>query len=508
MSGDGVSARLARSRSSVRPRVVAKLLCGIALVGLPIALPVPGLAQATAPAAPVSTENQTLQVGTRPWTGDFDGMLKRRLIRVLVPYSKTFYYVESGRPRGISYDVFKALEDDVNLKLKTKTLKIHVLFFPVGRDELVAKLVEGRGDVIFADLTTTPEREKVVDFSAPMYKGIKEIVVTGPGTANVASIDDLSGREVFVRKSSSYYEHLQELNQSFAAAGKPPVKIREAPDELETEDILEMVDAGLIGITVVDRYKAVMWGRVFKKFTAHDDVVVHDGGENCFMMRKDSPQLKAVLDDFARRNGQKSSFGNSIISRYVQNPKFVKNAIGDDERRRFGATVELFRKYGDQYHLDYLLMVAQGFQESGLDQDAKSAVGAIGVMQVMPETGKELKVGDITQMDPNIHGGVKYIRMMIDQYFKNEPMTPLNKGLFAFASYNAGPGRVAQLRREAAKRGLDPNRWFNNVELVAADRIGSETVNYVSNIYKYYTAYKMIAEQEDERRKAKESVKN
>jgi len=234
---------------------------------------------------------------------------------------------------------------------------------------------------------------------------------------------------------------------------------------------------------------------------------VHEGAENAFMIRKDSPQLKAVLDAFVQRHGQGTTFGNSIVNRYVKDPKFVKNAMGDDERKRFGATVAMFRKYGTQYQIDYLLMMAQGFQESGLDQNAKSAVGAVGVMQVMPATGSDLKVGDIHQIDPNIHAGVKYVRFMIDQYYKDEPMTPLNKGLFAFASYNAGPGRIAQLRREAAKRGLDPNRWFNNVELVAADRIGSETVNYVSNIYKYYTAYKLLVEQDEERRKAKESVK-
>src|SRR4030095_1076745 len=154
----------------------------------------------------------------------------------------------------------------------------------------------------------------------------------------------------------------------------------------------------------------------------------------------------------------------------------------------------------------YLPLMAQGFRESGLDQNAKSHVGAIGVMQIMPATGKDLKVGDIHELENNVHGGVKYMRFMIDQYYKNEPMTPLNKGLFAFAAYNCGPGRVAQLRKEAAKRGLDPNRWFRNVELVAADKIGPETVTYVSNIYKYYTAYKLIEQQDAERKKAREAL--
>jgi membrane-bound lytic murein transglycosylase MltF len=200
-------------------------------------------------------------------------------------------------------------------------------------------------------------------------------------------------------------------------------------------------------------------------------------------------------------------FGNSIVNRYVKDPNFVKNAVGDDERKRLGATVELFCKYSDRYEVDYLPMMAQGFQESGLDQQAKSPVGAIGIMQVMPATGKDLKVGDIKELDPNIHAGVKYVRFMIDQYDKNEPMTPLDKGLFAFASYNAGPGRVAQLRREATKCGFDPNRWFNNVELVAANKIGPETVTYVSNIYKYSTAYKLLTVQDEQRRKARASVK-
>ena len=139
-------------------------------------------------------------------------------------------------------------------------------------------------------------------------------------------------------------------------------------------------------------------------------------------------------------------------------------------------------------------MTAQGYQESRLDQNKKSKVGAIGVMQIMPATGKELKVGDIHHVDNNINAGVKYIRYLIEQYYSKESMTDLNKVLFAFAAYNAGPTRISQLRAEASKRGLDPNIWFDNVERVAAERIGNETVQYVSNIYKYSVAYKLVIE--------------
>ena len=460
----------------------------------------PGSASAGKTADVVSLEAKLAKL---QWQGDLDGMVERRVIRALVPYSKTFFYVEKGRSRGVSYDVLSHFEQSLNKKLKSRALRVHVAFIPVGREELIPKLAAGYGDLIFADLTTTPNRQRLVDFSNPMYAGITEIVVTGPSGPVISSVDDLSGKEVFVRKTSSYYEHLKTLNQRFVKEGKAPVKVRIAPEELEAEDILEMVNAGIVRATVVDSYKARMWSRIFKKLRLHEGVKVNEGGVYAFLMRKSSPQLMAEVNDFVHRNAQGTTFGNSVVNRYVKDPEFVKNAVGVDERRRYGQVVDLFRKYSAKYDMDYLLMIAQGFQESRLNHAARSHVGAIGIMQVMPATGKEMKVGSIKKLENNIHAGVKYIRFMVDRYFANEPMTTQDKTLFAFAAYNAGPGRVAQLRREAARRGLDPNKWFHNVELVAADKIGPETVTYVANIYKYYIAYKLLEEQDAERQKAR-----
>jgi membrane-bound lytic murein transglycosylase MltF len=435
---EGVAAAVMRlHRMAIHAAHVAlsRVWAAAVLVALVVGL-APAFTHA-APAAEPSAAN--LPVVSRPWKGDFDAMVKRLVIRVLVPYSKTFYYVERGRTRGITYDVFTAFESEVNKPFqKQPTRKLHVVYLPVSRDELIPKLVDGYGDVIFADLTTTPERRKVVDFSDPMYSGIKEIVVTAPGQLEIATVDQLAGKEVFIRKSSSYFEHLTSLNARFASDGKAPVRIREAPAELESEDILEMVNAGLVKATVVDRYKALMWSRVYTKLQWQNGAVVHDGGEDAFMFRKDSPQLKAALDRFVAANREGTQFGNSVVNRYVKDAKFVKNAVGDDERKRFGDVVRLFRQYGDVYDVDYLLMLAQGFQESTLDQNAKSHVGAIGIMQIMPATGKELNVGDIHVLDNNVHAGVKYMRFMMDRYFKDEPMTRLDKALFTFAAYNAG----------------------------------------------------------------------
>ena len=327
-------------------------------------------------------------------------------------------------------------------------------------------------------------------------------LVCGPGAAAIASVDDLAGKPVFVRKSSVYYSDLVALNKRFAAEGKPAVIIKEAPEELDDEDLIEMVNAGLIPYTASIDVVAKFWKQVFPKITVHEGITLRTGADIAWAMREGSPQLKTAVNDFVARHAKGTSIGNQIMTRYFKSAKYVKNATSEAERKKFLALMQFFQKYGDQYDVDWLLMAAQGYQESQLNQAARSHVGAIGIMQIMPATGKDLNVGDIGQVEPNIKGGIKYMRWMIDQYYGDEPMTQLDKALFAFASYNAGAGRISQLRREAAKRGLNPNVWFHNVEYLAAEKIGAETVTYVSNIYKYYIAYKLVMEAQAERAQA------
>jgi len=239
----------------------------------------------------------------------------------------------------------------------------------------------------------------------------------------------------------------------------------------------------------------------------HDGIAVRTGGNIAWAIRKGSPLFKAAVDDFLARHTKGTKAGNEVLARYFKSAKYVKDAASESERKKFLALVQYFQNYGDKYDVDWLLMAAQGYQESQLNQSARSRMGAIGIMQVMPATGKELGVGNIAEVESNIHAGIKYMRWMIDQYYGNEPMTNLDKALFAFASYNAGAGRISKMRKEAAIRGLDPNVWFHNVEYVAAEKIGAETVTYVSNIYKYYIAYRLITEDRAEREQAVEKMK-
>jgi membrane-bound lytic murein transglycosylase MltF len=464
--------------------------------------------EAEAPLPPSDLESRlpasVREIVLKPFTGDLDELVKRRAVRVGVTFNRTFYFVDRGVQRGIAYEYGQLMEERLNKHFKTKTgNKIHVIFLPLPREALLSALVDGKVDLVAAQVPVTPELEKYVAFSDPTRKNVNQILVTGPGAPAIASIEDLSGREVFARALGGYSQSLVALNEEFKARGKPPAIIREAPPNLEDDDLLEMVNAGLMPAVVVDDYLAVFWKKVFPNLIVHDSIPLRTGGSLAIAVRKNNRQLLAALNTFMGKYGLGTAFGNQVERQYLVNATYAKSATSEEGRKTFLAVVDLFRKYGDQYKVDFLLMAAQGYQESRLSQKARSPVGAIGIMQIMPKTGQSLKVGDIRKLEPNIHAGVKYMRSMRDTYFGDAPMDDLNKALFTFASYNAGPGRVRQLRGEAGKRGLNPNVWFGSVEQVASERIGRETVTYVANIFKYYIAYRLVAEEAERRERAR-----
>ena len=428
--------------------------------------------------------------------GDYDKMVKERIIRALVPYSKTFYFLDGATARGISHDNLREFEKGINKKLKSKHLKVHVVITPTARDRLLDDLEAGLGDLAVGNLTITPERLKRVDFSDPMMKNIDEVVVTSEKGPKLKHLDDLAGREIHVRKSSSYYESLLALNSKLKKDGKKEIRIIPADENLEDEDLLEMVNAGLVPMVVMDNHKAAFWKKIFTHIKVQNQIKVNSGGKIAWAMRKNSPKLKGMVNAFVKRNKKGTLMGNMLFKRYLQNTEYIKKALDPKELAKFNRTISLFKKYGKQYDFDWLMLGALAYQESTIDQSKRSHAGAVGAMQILPTTAKDKNVNipNIEKIEPNIHAGTKYLRFMVDRYFADEKMDELNKGLFAFAAYNAGPAKVAKLRKEAADMGLDPNVWFRNVEVVAAKRIGRETVQYVSNIYKYYVAYKLIAE--------------
>ena len=442
-----------------------------------------------------------------PWKGDLDGMEQRRVIRILTVYGPPRYFLDGAREQGLTFELFKMFEDFINQRLGPKAARVHVLFIPVARDELVRGLVEGRGDIAAAGLTITPDRDEVIDFTNPVSRELSEVLVTGPSAPAVGSIEDLAGQEVFVRASSSYRSSLDALNRRLGERGMPEIVLRDVSESLEDEDLLDMVNSGLLPWAVVDDYKAESWVGVFDSIVVRKDLVLRAGGRVGYAVRENSPLLLASLNDFLKTRKEGSLTGNILLNRYIRDFDWSRNALAVEDYKRFEAVVDFFEQYGKQYGLDYLLIAAQGYQESRLDQSARSKAGAVGIMQLLPSTAADPNIGipDITAAENNIHAGIKYLNFIRTRYFDDPDIDRYNQTLFALASYNAGPARIRSLREEAEAQGYDPNRWFDNVELVAAREVGTEPVTYVANIVKYFVAYSMsvsrLQQREDERQR-------
>jgi len=442
-------------------------------------------------------------------TGDWDQIVKRGALRVLVVNNRTGFFYDKGRPRGASTEALEEFASVINKQLKSGAKKFVVVYLPLPPGQLLAALNDGTGDIACTGIIITPERENLVDFTAPIVKDVKLVAVTSKSAPPINILDDLSGKEVYVNSITIAKAELDTLNQRFKLAGKPEIVIKPVDPNLTEEDLLEMVNAGLIPATVSFNFRAHLWSRAFTNLVVTPAVLKEDG-QLGWAMRKGSPQLKAVMDDFLKTHGQGTTFGNMMMNRYTKDTRWVKNSTSEADMQRLKSYVKYFQKYAAEYNFDYLMLAAQAYQESTLRQDLVSPRGAVGVMQVLPQyaAAKPINIPDVRDPENNIHAGAKMMAQITTTYFNDPGIDQMNKTLFTFAAYNAGQNRIVRLRREAQAQGLDPNLWFGNVELVVAKDIGQETVQYVSNIYKYYVAYKMTLDQQQTREQAKQAVKS
>ncbi len=422
----------------------------------------------------------------KPWTGDLDGIARRTVLRVATTFSRTNFFLDEGRPQGMTYELLTAFEKDLRQRAG-ELANIRIALIPMSRDELLDAVSSGRADIAAANLTITDEREQQVDFSRPWAEGIRELVVTGPNGPELKVLDDLAGKSIYVRASSSYFESLQALAADMRRRGLQAPEIFTVDELLETEDILELVAAGVYPMTIADNSLTGLWQDILPALNVRDDLAVASGRSIAWAYRKNNPQLAAAVNAFVDKNRQGTLLGNILIKRYFENNRWVRNPLNEPDISRLSELENLFQKYAGEYGFDWLLSAAQAYQESGFDHSVISNAGAVGVMQLLPSTAADPNVGipDIAPIENNIQAGIKYKRFMLDRYFDEPGIAPLDRMLFTLAAYNAGPARINQYRKKAAERGLDPDFWFRNVEQ-ASNR---ETKNYVSNIFKYYLSY-------------------
>lgn len=453
-------------------------------------------------AGPVLDKEVTMASGVRePSSGDLPSILKETFLVVGTTYAVPYYFFSpDGRERGYDYLLLHAYVRHLNHKYRRHKLPLTAAFLPLDYNRLTPALEQGYVDVVAAGLTITPSRGEQVAFTIPYLSGVKELVVAHKAVAGLKSLDSLAGRRVFVRRSSSYFQSLLKLNRRLVGKGLPEVKIVQADETLSTGDILEMVNAGIQDITVADNQMARVWASALKHLRVYDKLALRTGGKLAMMVRKSNPKLLASLNQFIKGHKKGTLLGNIYFNRYFKNTRWIKNPLDRAFKNRLSKYIKWFKLYGKKYGIDWVLVAAQAMQESGLEPGKKSTAGAIGIMQVLPSLAKEqhFKVGDLYKAQYNIKAGVQYLDFLRDTYFDNKNISPDNQLRFALAAYNAGPGAIERMRRKAAKMGLNPNKWFGNVEIATLKYIGRETVRYVRNINKYYVSLKLAVKQFDE----------
>ena len=478
-------------------RFLSSALCVLSLL---LVFPEGGSVQAS------SEQDEIMKHANEFSTGDLDDIIDRRFLRILTVHNPLFFSFDGEKQRGVMADIAKMFEKHLAEEIG-RVRSPTIVIIPVGRDELIPGLIKGRGDVVMGNLTITPKRQELVDFGPALYPNVDELVVSGPAAKKINSFDDLVKTGLYLRRSSSYFEHLQELNAERKQQGKKPVPITEADENLEDYDMLDMVNAGVIKAVVVDSHKAGFWAQVFDKIKVHRELSVHSGNQIAWAIRKDSPALMKSISAFGETVRKGSLLGNIVMKRYFGNTRWIENSLAGKGRKRYEETIEVIKQYADKYEFDWLLIAAQAYQESRFDHTKTSSAGAVGVMQVLPSTSASKAVGipDISSMDANVHAGVKYLHWLRKTYYSNEAISALDRVLFSFAAYNAGPGNMKRARRRAKQLGFDPNRWFGNVEIGMYRAVSGEPASYVRNIYKYYVTYQGLEKSRMARAKALEN---
>ncbi len=426
-------------------------------------------------------------------TGDLDEIQNRKVLRALLTHSRTDFFLLNGRPRGLMYELMLEYEKYLNRGISRDSQKIRLTFVPVSFDQLIPSLLEGRGDIAAALLTLTPDRKQHVAFATKPDLAVNELVVSHKSVGDLKDIKDLSGRWIYVLSGSSYAEHLRKLNRRFESEGTKPIHLEEADSYLLAEDILELVNAGVIKLTVIDDFKARLWAKVFPNIVVHENLKVKEGNQIGLAVRKDNPGLQKHLGNFLEKTDKRSILGRVLFSRYYENARWINNPTSTIEINKLNQYIELIKKYCRQHKFDYLVVTAQAYFGSNLDHGKTGTGKAVGIMQILPSTAADanVNISNIEDVENNIHAGVKYLAFLRNRYFSDPELTSGNRIAFILAAYNAGPAKVQRMRRLAGKMGLDPNEWFNHVELAAGRIAGHRIVKYVADVYKYYLAFSL-----------------
>jgi len=457
--------------------------------------------QVTASTAELSTFKARMN---EAFSGDIDQLRQRRIIRVLVSYNRTHFFMGDEGMLGLEYELLKAYEHYLNRGPLREQYKTHLVFIVSPFQDLIDQLNAGYGDIIAAGLTITPGRESQLSFTQPYLSNINEILISHNRAPHIQRLEDLAGQRVIVVSNSSYIVHLEMINQALGLLGLPPIEIIKANPLLEAEDLLEMINARIYDFTVVDAHIAKVWQNIYQDLVLNEHIVLHHNGKIAWGVRKQNPKLLASLNQFIQQNARPGQLlSNLLFRKYFENTTWIARPLTPELLLQVDYLKPYFQLYGDFYDLDWLTLAALAYQESHFKHQRISPKGAVGIMQILPSTAEAMDIGDINDLEHNIHAGTKYLRHLQDTYFNSLDYSAQERINFSLAAYNAGPHRIRQLQRQAQARGLNPHKWFYHVEQIAREQIGQETVNYVIGILKHRVALEAAQKVELERHLAR-----
>lgn len=408
-------------------------------------------------------------------------------LRVLVNQSRHSSGTVKGQSIGVEYPRLRAFEQYLNRTAKGgRALKLRLI--PRAKDQLLAALQRGEGDLVAPGELLDKPRGSAIRASAALRSNVPLILVTRQGSRRYQNLEQMPGRSLALAAGSVAGEALRPINQRLMQNQRSPIVVEWVDPSLAVEDVLEMVQAGIFSMTVVEQPIAERWAKVMPKLRLERQLVLASEGDMRWFVHRGAPMLGASVDRFLK-SYQQPADQDAAFQRVYRRLYRVHYPLGRAERQRLEKVRPVLQRHAAQQGFDWLLLAAVAFKESTLNPAARGAGGATGLMQITPAAARSVGVGNIAALDNNVLAASKYLALIRRNFFNSPQLHERERQAFILAAYNMGPQRVQSLRAEARRRGLNPNQWFFQVERVAMEQLGMGVVSYVSSVNKYHLAY-------------------
>ena len=447
------------------------LLCLAALLPLPAAARLPGPVQA------VATDK----------VRDLAQIRSSRVLRVLVNQSRNSSGEVQGQSIGVEYHRLRAFEQYLNGHARDGQ-EISLKIIPKAKEQLLGALQRGEGDLVAPGELLDPHSGHGVSTSEPIASDVPLLLVGIKGERRYTRLEQLSGKTLTLATGSAAAGAIDQINQKLALRKLPPVLIEWVDPSLAVEDVLEMVQAGIFHLTIVEQPIAERWGKILPKLRFDRQVLVSEPGEQYWFVRRDASMLRASIDRFLKTYRAPSDQDAAFLRIYRRLYK-VRNPLARVTRQRLEKLRPVLQKHAREQGMDWLNLAALAFKESALQPSARSGGGPTGLMQITPSAAQRVGVNNIQSLDSNVQAGAKYLTLIRRKFFASPKLNERERMAFVLAAYNMGPERVQGMRAEARRRGLNPDQWFFQVERIAMEQVGMGAVSYVNSVNKYYLAF-------------------